>query len=88
MNTLLHPHERDGILDPIIDCLTPEVASRMLAAQVDPQVQSRVNLLAERARQGLLTKQERLEYEDLVERADFVGLLKGLARRVLAKRPA
>jgi hypothetical protein len=85
MSTLTSPHDGpDGILDPVADCLTPEVANRILAVRLTPQVQARVDQLAAKANEGVLSADERGEYEDLIEKADMLGIVKSLARQVLA----
>lgn len=85
MATLSPPVERpDEILDPVAECLTPAVAQRILTVRLPPHIQARVDLLAEKANEGLLTPDERDEYEDLIERADVLGIVKSLARQVLA----
>lgn len=85
MSTVASPHPSpDRILDPVARCLTPEVARRILAIQIDPQVQARVDELAAKSSAGELSADERYEYEDLIERADMLGILKSLARQAVA----
>lgn len=84
MSTVASPHPgSDRILDPVAQCLTPEVAQRILAVQIDPQVQARVDELAAKSSAGKLSADERDEYEDLIERADLLGILKSLARQAV-----
>jgi len=47
----------------------------------DPLVQARVDLLAERANEGLLTPEERAEYETYINADDFIAILKMKAER-------
>lgn len=82
--TTLPSPEPDEILDPVAGCLTPEVAERILAIRIDPRVQARVDELAATAAAGSLTDAERTEYEDLIEKADMLGIVKSLARQVKA----
>lgn len=85
MSTVASPHPNpDRILDPVAQCLTPEVARRILAIQIDPQVQARVDELAAKSSTGELSADERDEYEDLIERTDLLGILKSLARQAVA----
>jgi len=72
----------DEILDPVAGCLTPDVASRILAIQIDPRIQARVDELAQKSADGRLTDSDRAEYEDLIEKADMLGIVKSLARQV------
>ena len=55
----------------------------MIAAQADAQVSARIEYLAERSSEGLLTDEERVEYETLVSGLDFVAALQARARKVL-----
>lgn len=45
----------DGLLEPLSRCLDDESARRVAEFRVDPSVQARVDALAERANEGLLT---------------------------------
>jgi hypothetical protein len=82
--TTLPLPKSDEILAPLASCLTPEVATRILAIRIDPRIQARVDELAEKAAAGLLTESDRTEYEDLIEKADLLGIVKSLARQVHA----
>ncbi len=53
----------DLMLDPVSPCLDEGSAKRLLDLRLDPAVQSRVDELAGKANEGLLTKAERAEYE-------------------------
>ena len=46
--------------------MTPESARRLLALKADPDPQARVDLLAGRSNQGLLTPEEQVEYGNYV----------------------
>jgi hypothetical protein len=74
----------DEFLDPLSRCLDAESAPRVLALGVPAAVQERVDTLAERANEGLLTDEERAEYEALANAEDFLAILKLKARRQLA----
>jgi hypothetical protein len=65
-------------------CLDAESARRVLALSVATSVQERVEALAERANEGLLSDDERSEYEALINAEDFVAILKLKARRQLS----
>jgi len=51
--------------------------------RVAPPVQERIDALAERANEGLLTEDERSEYEAIINAADFISILKLKAQRSL-----
>lgn len=74
----------DRILDQFSDCLNPEAARRIVEFQIDEETQARVEALGERAKEGLLSDEERLEYRNVVEVADLITILKLKARRLLA----
>ncbi|MBL8293151.1 MAG: hypothetical protein JNN08_14990 [Bryobacterales bacterium] len=73
----------DGLLDPLSRCLDEGSARRLIEFQVSPDIQERIEILAERANEGLLTEDERAEYETLINAADFIAILKLKARRLL-----
>ena len=66
----------DGVLDPLSECLDSESARRLLELRISPSVQARMDTLAERANEGLLTGDERDEYEALVNALDFISIIK------------
>jgi hypothetical protein len=66
----------DQFLDPLSRCLDEESARRVVALGVAAPVQERVDILAERANEGLLSDDERAEYEALINTADFISILK------------
>ena len=73
----------DGLLDPLIRCLDAESARRVAEFRVAPVVQARIDILAGQANEGLLTEDERAEYEAIINAADFITLFKLQARRNL-----
>jgi len=76
----------DDLLEPFSRCLDAESAQRVAEFRVDRGVQVRIKLLAERANDGLLSDDERAEYEALINAADFISILKIKARRRLKSR--
>lgn len=73
----------DGLLDPLSRCLNAESARRVVELRVAPPVQERIDTLAQRANEGLLTDDERAEYEAVINAADFISILKLKARQHL-----
>jgi len=73
----------DGLLEPLSRCLDIESAQRIVELRVAAPVQERIDALAERANEGTLSDDERLEYEALINAADFISILKLKARRQL-----
>ena len=73
----------DRMLEPLSRCLDADSAKRIVELGIDPVVQARVDVLAERANEGLLTPKERLEYEAYINADDFISILKMKAKRSL-----
>ncbi len=80
MSHVIEPLVLDRMLDPLGRCLDAESARRILELEVDPLVQARVDELAERANEGLLSPQERAEYEAYINADDFIAVLKQKAK--------
>jgi hypothetical protein len=76
----------DALLDPLSRCLDAESAQRVIDFRVDAAVQERIDTLADRANEGLLTDDERAEYEALVNADDFISILKLKAGQHLQSR--
>lgn len=73
----------DRMIDPLIRCLDAESVKRVSELSVDPVVQARVNVLAERANEGLLTPEEQAEYLAYINADEFIEILKMKAKRHL-----
>ena len=73
----------DQILDPFTQCLDAASAQRVVEFGLAPAVQQRVDALAERANEGVLTEDERADYEALINAADFIAILKLKVQRRL-----
>ena len=76
------------MLDPVTACFTPQVAERIVNLRLDPELTSRIELLAEKANQGTLTADEDDEYKDYIESGDMIALLQAKARRFLQQHDA
>lgn len=74
----------DQVLDPVVDCLTPEAARTVVALRAAPEIQLRLDELASRANEGLLTANEAAEYEKFRATFHMVTLLQSKARQLLA----
>ena len=75
----------DRLFDPIAQCLTPEVARALVNLRAQPDVQARIDELAEKCNDGELTPVELAEYQDIVEAIDFISLLQAKARARLVR---
>jgi hypothetical protein len=76
-------HFMDRVLDPLAACLNREAALSILDLRIDPEIQARVEVLAERANEGTLTPDERAEYLSYVEAADVLSIFKLKAKHHL-----
>ncbi len=74
----------DELLDPVSRCLTPDVARRIAGLRASPQVQKKLDDLAEKSTEGTLTAAERWEYETCVRVIDFISMLQAKARAMIA----
>jgi hypothetical protein len=75
----------DSLLEPLSRCLDAESARRLVDFRVDPSVQERIDVLAEKANEGALNSDEHAEYEAMISAADFISVLKLKARRHLGE---
>jgi len=74
----------DRLLEPVGNALSPDAARKLIALRADAQAQDRMDELADRANGGMLTAEERSEYETLIAAATVLGVLQAKARSVLA----
>ncbi len=75
----------DQFLDFNTGWLTPQIAQRIVDWRPDPQVQARILELGQRAVQGVLTPEEDVEYERLIEDGDVIALLQAKTRRLMGQ---
>lgn len=71
------------LISPVGDCLTREVAERIVSLRADADLQERVDCLADKANSGQLTDSEREEYKQYVSFSQFVTLLQIEARNLI-----
>ena len=85
MNVTEHtpPNLLDRLLAPIGDCLTPEVAEKLVNLRADTMVQARLEELAAKSTEGTLTDAERAEYDSYIHTLDVLAVLQAKARGVL-----
>ncbi|HEY8665407.1 MAG TPA: hypothetical protein VIL86_02020 [Tepidisphaeraceae bacterium] len=81
MATTIDHRILDEMLDPVGECLTPAVAARIAALRASAQTQRRLDELAKKNSEGLLTPDEESEYEAYVEALDVIAVLQAKARR-------
>jgi F420-dependent methylenetetrahydromethanopterin dehydrogenase len=75
----------EELLEPVSRCFNVDVARALAALRVNERLQARVDELAEKCNEGLLTAEEEEEYEAYVHASTLVGVLQAKARRILAE---
>ena len=70
-------------LAPVESCLNGESARALLELPPNPRVQARVDELAEKCNEGVLTPAEQSEYDALIWADHFLGILQAKARHHL-----
>ena len=77
----------DRLVEPVVRTLTPEVARALVELRADPELQARMDELAEKCNEGRLTPDEHDEYETSIRFGNFIAILQAKARRLLKRRP-
>jgi len=73
----------DRMLEPV---MTEEFARYLVGLRADSATQARVDELADKANEGLLSRDERDEYEAYITANDIIAILQAHARRALRRR--
>jgi len=73
----------DQVLTPFTECLTPDVAQRIVDMRANSETQSRLDELAEKANEGQLSALEEAEYTKFREAFHFITVLLTKARHLL-----
>jgi len=66
--------------------MTEELARYLVGLRADAELQARVDELADKANEGLLTLEERDEYDGYISANEIIALLQAHARRALKRR--
>ncbi len=72
----------DRLVEPVVRTLTPEVAKAIAELRADPELQSRMDELADRCNEGKLTPEERDEYDTNIRFGNFLAIVQAKARRI------
>jgi hypothetical protein len=76
----------DRLAEPFVRTLTPKVAQALVKLRADPELQRRMDELAEKCNEGQLTPDEREEYESSIRFGSFIAILQAKARAFLKNR--
>ena len=80
------PHDMSLLaqfLAPLEECMTPEMAQKIATLQASPEVQARLDELADKCNEGELTPEETAEYTSYVDAIDLITVLQTQARDVI-----
>jgi hypothetical protein len=78
----------DRLLEPVTRCLTPEALQQLVELHADSDLQARLEILADKNTEGLLSAEEREEYETYVRSIHIIGILQAKARKLLSRQSA
>ena len=70
----------ERLLEPLSRCIRGEGERALLNLRADPTLQSRIDELARRCDEGLLSDAERDEYHTYVRFGNFIAILQAKAR--------
>ena len=76
----------DRLVEPVIRTLTPEVARALVQLRADPELQAKMDELAQKCNEGQLTTEEREDYETSIRFGNFIAILQAKARALLKHR--
>ena len=75
----------DRFLTPVRQSLSLDQARQLAEFRADEETQAWIDVLAEKCNDGILTDEERREYEAYVEAGDLIAVLQAEAREILAQ---
>ena len=67
---------------PVLQIVLPDKAEQLLSFRPDPELQARIEELAEKSTEGQLSEEERAEYEGYVRANKFIAILQRQARQL------
>ncbi len=74
---------KERLLDPFAGTMNLEAAQAIVDMRAPPEMQERVEVIAHKSREGLLTAEEQRQYESYADTVAMISLLQAHARRVL-----
>jgi hypothetical protein len=83
MSQALSPSILDRLLEPIGNMMPPDFAKELIDYRASPDIQARVDELADKCNEGELTDAERGEYDDYLQAFHLIEILQLKARRAL-----
>ena len=83
MSTTLSASILDRLLEPVGKNMNVDFARELAELRAAPDVQARLDELAEKCTEGTLSTEERSEYEYYIQAIHVIGILQRKARAVL-----
>jgi hypothetical protein len=77
----------DRGIRPVMEIVLPDRADAIIHFRADPQLEARIEELAQKSTEGQLTDDERAEYAGYIRANKFVAILKRQAQRLTNLRP-
>ena len=87
MRTTNGIHAFEQLLDPLGQCLTPDVARSLLAMRAPAAAQVRIEALADKCSTGTLSPEEESEYDAYIWAGNLIAILQAKARALLSVQP-
>jgi len=75
----------DRLIEPLAACFTTDVALKVANLRADASMQDRIDYLADRSNEGLLTAAEHEEYAGYLHAIEVIAVLQAKARALLSK---
>ena len=77
----------DRGIRPVMEIVLPDRADAIIHFRADPQLEARIEELAQKSTEGQLTNDERAEYAGYIRANKFIAILKRQAQRLTNLRP-
>ncbi|MFN0079373.1 MAG: hypothetical protein ACKVY0_23150 [Prosthecobacter sp.] len=77
------PADFDSKFASVAETMNEEALKALIDLRASPQEEERLEYLGDRATEGLLTTEERQEYQSCIMFANFLGILQSKARKKL-----
>ena len=76
----------DRFLDPVVEFLPADTARKIIDLRIDPELQTRLDELADKSNEGTLSADEREEYEGYIDALDIIAIFKLKAKAALRRQ--
>ena len=80
MSATSTPALLEALAESVAACLDASSLRAVADLELDPRTRERLDMLAEKANEGQLTPEERIEYEGFIGVSEFLGLTQLRAR--------